>query len=96
MEKAGKIEGKGGERRKFGGVERRGWELQTENSTTKLFASKTQKLNCLQRHLNIFIASIYMENRKLLKERMRIVCCLCYRNRQVFREESCEDREGHP
>ena len=27
-----------GERRKFGGVERRGWKLQTENSTTKLFA----------------------------------------------------------
>ena len=36
-----------------------------------------QKLNCLQGNLSIFIASIYMESRKVLKERMRIVCCLC-------------------
>ena len=69
--------------------------MQTENLKTKLFACKTQKLNCLQRNLNIFIASIYMESRKLLKERMRIGCCLCYRKRQVSREESCEDSEGH-
>ena len=26
----------------------------------------------------MFIASIYMESRKVLKERMQIVCCLCY------------------
>ena len=30
----------------------------------------------LQRNLKIFIASIYMNSRKVLKERMRIVCCL--------------------
>ena len=39
---------------------------------------KIYKLNCLQGILNIFIASIYMESRKVLKERMRIVCCPCY------------------
>ena len=39
---------------------------------------KKKKLNCLQGNLNIFIASIYMESRKVLKERMRVVCCLCY------------------
>ena len=30
----------------------------------------------LQRNLKTFIASIYMNSRKVLKERMRIVCCL--------------------
>ena len=30
----------------------------------------------LQRNLKIFIASIYMNSRKVLKEGMRIVCCL--------------------
>ena len=38
---------------------------------------KANKLNCLQGNLSIFIASIYMESRKVLKERMQIVCCLC-------------------
>ena len=40
---------------------------------------KTQTLHCFaKRNLNTFIASIYMKSRKVLKERMRIVCCLCY------------------
>ena len=41
----------------------------------------TEKLKyyiVLQRNLNTFIASIYMESRKVLKERMRIVCHLRY------------------
>ena len=42
----------------------------------------TEKLKhyiVLQRNLKTFIESIYMESRKVLKEKkMRIVCCLCY------------------
>ena len=41
-----------------------------DNSKIKLFARKTLKLNCLQRNLSIFIASVYMESRKVLKEIM--------------------------
>ena len=40
---------------------------------------KTQTLHCFVKEIsNTFIASIYMENRKVLKERMRMVCCLRY------------------
>ena len=37
-----------------------------------------KKSNCLQENVNIFITSIYMKSRKVLKERIRVVCCLCY------------------
>ena len=74
-----KIKREGGEKEVWWSWEKR--ELQTDNSKTKLFARKTQTLNCLQRNLNIFIASIYMESRKVLKERMQMVCCLCYSKR---------------
>ena len=50
----------------------------------------TGKLNqyiVLQRNLNTFIASIYMESRKVLKERMRMVCCLCYGKGEYPEEE---------
>ena len=53
----------------------------------KLFAKKNLKLNCLQGNLNTFIASIYMESRKVLKERMRIVCCPCYGKGEYPEEE---------
>ena len=40
---------------------------------------KTQTLHCFVKEiLNTFIASIYRENRKVQKERMRMVCCLHY------------------
>ena len=52
--------------------------MQTDNSKIKLLHRKIYKLNCLQEILNIFIASIYMESRKALKERMRTVCCPRY------------------
>ena len=58
-----------GGRRKFGGTGGK----EGENCRQRI-----QKSSCLQENLNIFIASIYMESRKVLKERMRIVCCLCY------------------
>ena len=53
--------------------------MQTDNSKIKLFAQKNFniKLFCKE-NLNLFIASIYMESRKVLKERMRIVCGLRY------------------
>ena len=41
----------------------------------------------MQRNLNTFIASIYMESRKVLKERMRIVCRLCYGKGEYPEEE---------
>ena len=45
----------------------------------KLFTQKNLKITLFcKRNLNTFIASIYMECRKILKGRMRIVCCLCY------------------
>ena len=50
----------------------------------------TEKLKyyiVLQRNLNTFIASIYMESRKVLKERMRIVCRLCYGKGEYPEEE---------
>ena len=51
--------------------------MQTDKLKFKLFAQKNLKhYIVLQRNLNIFIASIYMESRKVLKERTRIVCCL--------------------
>ena len=37
-----------------------------------------QKSDHLLGSLDLFIASIYMKSRKILKERMRVVCCLCY------------------
>ena len=50
-----------------------------KNSRFKLFAQKNLNITLFfERNLNTFIASIYMENRKALKERMRIVCCLRY------------------
>ena len=54
--------------------------MQTDNP-------KKQNQIVLQGNLNIFIASIYMESRKVLKERMRIVCCLCYGKRSISGEE---------
>ena len=51
-----------------------------KNSRFKLFAQKNSNITLLcERNLkNTFIASIYMENRKVLKERMQMVCCLHY------------------
>ena len=61
---------KRGERRKFGGVGRKeGENCRQTIQKPSLFARKTQTLNCLQRNLNIFIASIYRVE-KVLKERM--------------------------
>ena len=37
-----------------------------------------QKSDHLLRNLDLFIASIYMKSRKILEERMRVVCCLYY------------------
>ena len=37
-----------------------------------------QKSDHLLGNLDLFIASIYMKSRKILKERMRVVYCLCY------------------
>ena len=42
----------------------------------KNFRLKPKNYIFLQRNLKTFIASIYMNSRKVLKERMRIVCCL--------------------
>ena len=39
---------------------------------------KIQKPDCLQENLDPFIASIYMSSSKMLKERIRVVCCSCY------------------
>ena len=39
---------------------------------------KIQKSDCLLGNLDPFIASIYMKSRKILKERIRVVCCSCY------------------
>ena len=41
--------------------------------------SRLKNYIVLQRNLKIFIASIYMNSRKVLKEGMRIVCCLYMR-----------------
>ena len=63
-----KVKGEG-ERGKFGGPGRK------EGGNCR---QTIQKSNCLQENLNIFITSIYMKSRKVLKERMQVVCCLCY------------------
>ena len=50
----------------------------------------TEKLKhyiVLQRNLMSFIASIYMESRKVLKERMQIVSCLRYGKGEYPEEE---------
>ena len=50
----------------------------------------TEKLKhyiVLQRNLMSFIASIYMESRKVLKERMQIVSCLHYGKGEYPEEE---------
>ena len=39
---------------------------------------KNSKSDNLPRNLDPFIASIYMKSRKMLKERIRVVCCPCY------------------
>ena len=39
--------------------------------------SKIQKSDNLPGNLDPFIASIYMRSRKILKERIRVVCCPC-------------------
>ena len=51
-----------------------------KNSRFKLFAQKNSNITlfCERNLKNTFIASIYTENRKVLKERMRMVCCLHY------------------
>ena len=50
---------------------KRGWKLLKRSKTFK-------KSDHLLGNLDLFIASIYMKSRKILKERMRVVCCLCY------------------
>ena len=59
-----------------------------KNSRFKLFAQKNLNIALFcERNLNTFIASIYMESRKVLKERMRIVRCLCYHKGEYPEEE---------
>ena len=58
---------KGGDREVWWGWEKRGGNCR-----------KIQKLDNLLGSLDPFIASIYMRSRKILKERVRIVCCPCY------------------
>ena len=62
-----------GSRRKFGGTGRKEDESCRQTIQLSCLHRKTYKLNCLQGNLNIFIASIYMKSRKVLKERMRSV-----------------------
>ena len=65
--------------------------MQTDNLQFKLFTQENLNILkvVLQRNLNIFIASIYMESRKVLKERMRVVCCLCYGKGEYLKGKSC-------
>ena len=74
-----------GMNRKNGGIEGSLVELGKEGEIAdRLFkiqvvcTGKLKRYIALQGNSNTFIASIYMESRKVLKERMRIVCCLCY------------------
>ena len=78
-----------------GGIEGSLVELGKEDENCRQIIKKiqvvcTEKLKhyiVLQRNLKTFIASIYMESRKALKERMRIVCCLCYGKGEYPEEE---------
>ena len=56
----------GGKREVWWGWEKRGWKL-----------PKNSKSDNLSGTLDPFIASIYMKSRKILKERIRVVCCPC-------------------
>ena len=58
---------RGGKREVWWGWEKRGWKL-----------PKNSKSDNLPGNLDPFIASIYMKSRKILKERIRVVCCPCY------------------
>ena len=51
---------------------------------------KIQKSTCLQENLDPFIASIYMKSRKILKERIRVVCCPCYGKGEYLEGEVVE------
>ena len=76
-----KMKRRGGRGGGFGGTGKN-LELQTDNPKFKLFAQKNLNIKLFwQGNLSIFIASIYMESRKALKERMRMVCCPCYGKR---------------
>ena len=68
----GRIEGSLVELGKEGEIADRLFRIQV------VYTDKLKRYIALQGNLNTFIASIYMESRKVLKERMRIVCCLCY------------------
>ena len=61
------------ERGKFGGPGRK-----EGGNCRQTLKKKIQKSNCLQENLDLFIASIYMKSRKVLKERIQVVCCPCY------------------
>ena len=58
-----------------------GWEKRGGN------CRKIQKLDNLLGSLDPFIASIYMKNRKILKGRIQVVCCLwCGKGEHLERE----------
>ena len=74
-----------------------GWEKRGGN------CRKIQKLDNLLGSLDPFIASIYMRSRKILKERVQVVCCPCYGKgehleREVVKIEkvTTRGREGSP
>ena len=89
-----------------GGEKEVWWDWENYRQTiqkSSCLQRKAYKLNCLQGNLSIFIASIYMESRKVLKERMQIVCCLCcgkgeYPEKEVVRivEVTTRWHEGSP
>ena len=75
---------KGGEKgKKFGGT---GGKDRIQIADTKLklldLKPKKKKYIVLQSNLKIFITSIHMNSRKVLKEGMRVICCI-YRMTKV-------------
>ena len=70
--------------------------MQTDNLKFKLFAQKNLNITLFCKEIETqFIASIYMESRKVLKERMQIVCCLRYGKGEYPEEGGRADSGSH-
>ena len=87
---------KRGEREVWWGWEKRGWKLQTnfKNSKVRLFARKFR---------SIYLQAFTCRVGKILKERIRVVCCPWYGNgeqpeREVMKmaKVTTRGREGSP
>ena len=56
---------------------------------------KIQKLDNLPGNLDPFIANVYMKSRKILKERIRVVCCPCYGKGEHLEREVIKITKSH-